>query len=140
MNKLNNRGWGPATFLTFLGVLFIALLITVSMVNYFEFGLKQGDSNVIYDDGDNIEETDYNYPYYESRLVDLAYDYIVNEEINLTDGELMIIKKSKLNEDSSIYDHCDAYVTVEKHQEEVIYQAYINCGDYISNNYDKNFE
>lgn len=140
MKKLNNQAWGPAAFLTFLGVLFVALLVAVSMVNYFESGIMKSDSNIIYDEEDEIEEIEYNYPYYESKLVSLAYDYILDEEIDLSDGELLIIKKSKLKDNESIYDHCRAYVTVEKLEEEEIYQAYINCGDYVSNNYDENLE
>lgn len=138
MKKLNNKGWGLATFVTILAVLFLALLVVVFLVNYFDTGLRnKNPNNLIFD----IPEPDkvHNYPAYEGDLIERAKSYKLRNNINLEEGQSYNISVRELGNLSG-YEHCRGYVTIDRLNERDSYQAFINCGSYQSNGYNSSFE
>lgn len=133
MKKLDNKGWGLVTFLVFMAILFVALFVVVILVNYFGTGLKNSQSHIIYDEP-GIE--DYNYPAYESTMIDYARKYKIDKNIVLSDGQSININKNDLNILRSKYNHCSGYVKITNEFGAEVYQAYIDCGDYKTIGYE----
>lgn len=121
MNKLDNRGWGFVMFIFFLGILAIALLMVVSMVNDFGAGFSSRR-------GKDVTYGQYQrYKRYEREVVSAAYSY------SATHGNIDSINISLLNIDNDIKSECVGYVQYESVSNG--YVAYLRCGNYRSEGY-----
>ena len=93
------------------------------------------------------KEVNNNYKKYEERMVETAPIYIKLNDIDIEDGEQLIIElediKPYLYE---IPDECDGYVVAlseennETEEFEINYTAYLKCGKYKTKNYSEDRE
>jgi len=121
MKKLNNHGWGFVMFIFFLGILAIALLMVVSMVNDFGAGFSSSR-------GKNVTYGQYQrYKRYEREVASAAYSY------SATHGNSDDINISLLNIDNDIKSECSGYASYDESSNG--YVAYLRCGNYKSEGY-----
>lgn len=136
MLKLNEKGWGLTTFVSIIGVLFVALLVVVFLVNFYDTGLsKKGSGNIIMD---QEEKTTYDYPAYERELEEKAMEYAYETGLVILEVDDYVKINIDNLERNSKYNHCQGYVKISKalENEDYIFDAYISCGLYKTTGYE----
>lgn len=129
--KLNNRGWGLSTFIGFV-VLFFIFLIVAGISAYKAGMAKKPGIEII--PGNSTSVT--NYSDLELKVANAARMYR-NDKYSDTSGEI-IISVSTLLENNYLNDvgNCNGYAIVTANSQ----KAYISCGGYITSGYDYNVE
>ena len=133
--QLNNRGWGLGVFLGFIAILLFCLVVVG--FNAYKLGIKtegglQFDSSVI--DNNSSNNTKNNI---ESRVISAAMNYKRNEYGNMSNGQTIIVKVSRLVEENylSSSDNCSGYVEIRNINGDISYNAYLKCPDYVTDGY-----
>ena len=133
--KLNNKGWGLGVFLGFIAVLLFCLVVVG--VNAYKLGVKtegqfQFDSSVVDKDSSNNVKSDL-----ESKVLNAAMNYKRNEYGNMTSGQTIIVKVSRLVDENylSSSEGCSGYVEISNRNSDISYSAYLRCPDFITDGY-----
>ena len=135
--KLNNKGWGLGTLIAGVGVFAIALLIVVIIVNknLKELGLMN----------DNINDKKYDYTILEKKVEDSAIKYI--DKKNIEEDTTLTITIKKLEQEKYLKEmkelkskKCSGYVVVTNKNNDLNYDSYLKCNNYITLGYDKRFD
>lgn len=131
--KLNNRGWGLGVFLGFVAILLFCLVVVG--VNAYKLGVKtennfQFDSSVI--DNNSNTKSDL-----ESKVLNAAMNYKRNEYGNMSSGQTVIVKISRLVDENylSSSDDCSGYVEIKNKNGDVSYKTYLKCPNYVTEGY-----
>ena len=133
--KLNNRGWGLAMMLVFLGILSIFILVT--WINSYKIADSYDD---LKDDLNSSAKVPIKYYHdLENRLSNAAKSFLTNNPSELCDMYGCTIEYDGLRENNYIsemidrYDNseCDGYVKVEKGN----YHSFVNCENYRTAGY-----
>lgn len=116
---LNNKGWGFVTFLFFIGLFLLALLMIIFTVNdmgddYSSYGKNKSSNYDIFKD-------------YEKSIVNAANLYIKEN------GFFEYIALDSLDVSDSIKSRCEGYASYDSSLSE--YVGYINCDEYVSDGY-----
>lgn len=126
MFKLNDCGWGFVSFLAYLFLFFLALLMILYTVNDLEDGLSSEKRG-------NVSYSEYEvYNRYEETIEESAMNYKNKnnffEFINILDLDVSETIKTK----------CSGYVRYDYDSE--CYNAYIKCGSYETSGYNAQYE
>ena len=133
--KLNNRGWGLGVFLGFVAILLFCLVVVG--VNAYKLGVKtesgfQFDSSVVDKNSSNNIKDDI-----ESKVLNAAMNYKRNEYGNMSSGQTVIVKVSRLVAENylSSSENCSGYVEIRNRNGDISYNAYLKCPDFVSEGY-----
>ena len=130
MKNRNNKGFGFALFLTFMGVFFIAIIMIAVLANYYGIGIKEHDNNA-----GTVEAPDYEkYHKYEERIRDAAKSYTSGAGFQLPSGGSLIIDITILNISSNITNLCTGYVKIGD-DNGLYHHPYIKCDQYTTPGY-----
>lgn len=160
MLKLNNHGWGLGTFIVFIVVFIIAIiLITIGAIR---LGISSKDdvstlpvtqaspSPTASSNTGSEDNSDNNYialvNNYQEQLVDVMKDYIKTQQVVIIDQDSLTITVVSLVKDNYINkleingNVCTGYVTVTSNGN-YDYKSFLNCGEeYVSDSYDGNLD
>lgn len=135
--KLNNKGWGLGVFLGFVAILLF--FVVVVGVNSYKLGVKtekgfQFDSSVVDKNSSNNVKSDL-----ESKVLKAAMNYKRNEYGNMTSGQTVIVKISRLIDENYLSgsENCSGYVEIRNRNSDISYSTYLKCPDYITDGYDR---
>lgn len=158
--KLDNKGWGFATFIIYLSI-FIAFIIVVSILalrdaneikpqtseaeNVDEVNTNpNSDINNENKDEDQISKEDYTA--IEEDLENAAYQYQKEYLTNMHNGDVEYVTATKL-EELKILDNltngdvlCSGYAKITYNNGQNDVMAFINCGDYITEGYNEDLD
>ena len=133
--KLNNQGWGLGVFLGFVAILLFCLVVVG--VNAYKLGVKtesgfQFDSSVVDKNSSNNIKDDI-----ESKVLNAAMNYKRNEYGNMSSGQTVIVKVSRLVDENylSSSENCSGYVEIRNRNGDICYNAYLKCPDYVTEGY-----
>lgn len=130
MNKLNNKGWGLAVMLAFIGVFFLAILIIAILSS--KYGLLTNDKNEINSENSLIT-TNRKYIEYEQTIELSAVDYIQKHDNNIKNNDIIDINNLEI--ESEVKQECEGYIKVSKVKNDTSSKAYINCSNYQTEGY-----
>ncbi len=154
--KLDNKGWGFTTFIIYLAI-FIVFIIVVTVLainNADEIKPQQSESENEVDTGANAnanateeEQTEgMDYSAIEEDLENAAYQYQKEYLPNMNNGDVEYVTATKL-EELELLDNltngdilCTGYakITYDNGKNDVM--AFINCGDYITEGYNEELD
>lgn len=134
--KLNNRGWGLGVFLGFVALLLCCLL--VAGVNAYKLGIST-ESNLQFNNStiDKNTNTDF-----ENEVLNAAMNYKRNEYGNISSGQTVIVKISRLVDEKylSSNNYCSGYVQIRNQNGDEKYNVYLKCSDYVTDGYDSEYD
>ena len=153
MFKLNNNGWGMNTFLVFIAVFCIAiLLITVGAI---KLGISSDNktSNLPITDSDdnNDDKLDSNVyadqmNNYRIQIENGGKNYIKINNISIKENDSLTLTVKTLIDDNQISKYqingfiCTGYVTIQN-GDKYEYNVYVNCGNnLITDGYNPNLD
>lgn len=142
MKKLNNNGWGLVTFIIFIVIFIICLII--SAIGFRYIGLLDEDWHFVnFSDIARVkEETETRYRILEERMTDATKKYILdfyNEDLGV---DTLHIKVSTLKDNGYLSNFtdskdrdCSGYTSVYKSSNTIIYEPYLKCKNYKTSGY-----
>lgn len=152
--KLDNKGWGFTTFIIYLAI-FIVFIIVVTVLainNADEIKPQQSENENEVDTGANANATgeeqteEMDYSTIEEDLKNAAYQYQKEYLPNMNSGDVEYVTATKL-EELELLDNltngdilCTGYakITYDNGKNDVM--AFINCGDYITEGYNEELD
>lgn len=152
--KLDNKGWGFTTFIIYLAI-FIVFIIVVTVLainNADEIKPQQSENSNEVDTGANANITEeeqtegMDYSAIEEDLENAAYQYQKEYLPNMNNGDVEYVTATKL-EELELLDNltngdilCTGYakITYDNGKNDVM--AFINCGDYITEGYNEELD
>lgn len=137
--KLNNRGWGLGVFLGFLAMFIFCIM--VAGINSYRLGLSLENNNIYFDETvENNNES--NKKSLESRIISASMNYKRNNYSNMSNGQTVIVKISKLKDNNYISssDGCSGYVEIKNNNGDENYNVYLKCDNYITEGYNSEFD
>lgn len=152
--KLDNKGWGFTTFIIYLAI-FIVFIIVVTVLainNADEIKPQQSENENEVDTGANANITEeeqtegMDYSAIEEDLENAAYQYQKEYLPNMNNGDVEYVTATKL-EELELLDNltngdilCTGYakITYDNGKNDVM--AFINCGDYITEGYNEELD
>ena len=154
MKKLNNNGWGLSTFIAFIVVFCIAIILII--VGTMRLGIANDDdvsklpvSEVKQDSVTNNFVEDYfeQIKNYQEQLTDISKDYIktnpnaVKKDDTLTITVVSLVKDNYINKLEINGYACTGYITIFNNNGTYKYKPIVNCGNnYVTENYDSNLD
>lgn len=148
--KLNNRGWGFTTFIVYLAifVIFIIIVTVLAIKNSDMF-----DHSTSSDNNTSVEETstsssneEMDYEEIEKDLESAAYEYQKEYLPSIADGDIKYVTVSKL-EELKLLDNltngevlCTGYAKITGSNGTTDFKGFINCGDYITEGYNADLD
>lgn len=135
MKKINDKGWGLAVMLVFMGIFFLAILIiSILSTKYGLLNEEKQDANST----NQLITTNKKY---------LDYEYIIKEETpqyvnkiygEINDEKIRYVNINDLDIDNVIKEECRGYVEVYKNNT-MYYETYIKCSNYETEGYNDAF-
>lgn len=133
--KLNNRGWGLGVFLGFIAILLFCILVVG--VNSYRLSEKtegafQFDSSVTDKNSSSSTKNDL-----EGRVLNAAMNYKRNKYGNMTNGQTVVVKISRLVKENYLSNSgkCSGYVEIRNREGDINYKAYLKCPDHVTEGY-----
>lgn len=133
MKKINNKGWGLTVFLVFIFIFFFTILLVAYLAN--KNGIGPQDTNNNYNNLNTV-----NYKEYENIVREKAIIYQEVHYPEISEGDSFYVNIRKLEIDSKIKNSCTGYVKLGKSLLNYTYEPYLNCGSYVTNGYDADFD
>lgn len=144
MKELNNNGWGLVSFLVFILIFVICLILSALGLKY--IGLLDDDWHFV--DFSILtkskEEIDTSYNILEEKMTSSAKRYINDYYSNNLGLDTLNIKVSSLvnngylSDFTDIYNkECTGYVSVYLENNTIIYKPYLKCNNYETIGYEK---
>lgn len=161
MLKLNNRGWGFSTFVAFIAVFCIAIILIVIGAIRLGISSKQDVSNLPVtevkpsptnsptENNTNVNTDDYTdiIENYKIQLVDGAKNYVKANSVTITDNDSLTITVVSLVHDNYVSkleikgNACTGYVTILNNSGTYEYKPVLSCGNgYLTELYDANLD
>lgn len=144
--KLNNKGWGLGIFLAFVCLLVFCIIF--SSVSAYKAGLTKNsvpyfESVVPNSSGDSStgSTTSSKYSVLEEKILNAAMNYKRDRYNNISVGQTLVIQISTLVKEKyleEIYD-CSGYVVIKNNNNDVRYQTYLKCSDYVTDGFDDKY-
>ena len=157
MLKLDNRGWGFSTFLAFIAVFCVAIILIVIGAIRLGISSKQDVSNLPVtevkpsptnsptEDNTNVN-TDI-IENYKAQLVNGAKNYVEANTVTITDNDSLTITVVSLVHDNYVSkleikgNACTGYVTILNNSGTYEYKPVLSCGSgYLTESYDTNLD
>ena len=155
MKKINNRGWGFSTFIAFIAVFCIAIILIITGSIRLGISSKDDTSNVPITEvkqtpvTTNTEE-DYfeQVKNYQEQLTDVSKDYMKAKALNVENGDSLTITVGSLVNENYISkleingNICTGYITIfNNNNNNYEYKPMVNCGnDYVTEKYDSSLD
>ena len=164
MLKLNNNGWGFSTFIAFIAIFCIAIILIaigairlgisskkdVSTLPVTEVSPSQTHNSIDSDTSITDVNTD-NYTdvinNYETQLIDGTKSYIKNTSTTVVENDTFTITLVALVSENYISkleikgNTCTGYVTVFNNSGTYEYSSFLSCGNgYVTESYDSNLD
>lgn len=142
--KLDNKGWGFGTFILYLGV-FAIFIIVVTLLALHNANLTHLDKEKEHHDTNTTVGTEdkktIDYKELEKSLIKAADEYQKEHLKDLKNGDIKYITVKKLEELKFLDNLTDgntmctgyAKITYEDKQSDIV--SFINCGDYVTEGY-----
>ena len=120
MKKLNQEGWGLSTFLSFIAIIFIAILLVAHLSNKYGMGPTGTDNS--------------------SKGNEFLEKYQESHYPNIDNGDTFYVNINKLSVEEKILEECTGYVEFGIRDEIYYYSPYLKCGTYKTKGYIKNLD
>ena len=161
MLKLNNRGWGFSTFVAFIAVFCVAIILIVIGAIRLGISSKQDVSNLPVtevkpsptnsptEDNTNVNTDDYTdiIENYKAQLVNGAKNYVEANTVTITANDSLTITVVSLVHDNYVSkleikgNICTGYVTILNNSDTYEYKPFLSCGNgYLTEAYDTNLD
>lgn len=132
---MNNKGWGLNEMLICCGLLGIAFLVVIVLI-------EQNFKNLVNAEDQGFNQT-YTYSQIEKSLIVASTNYLEDQRLEIEDGSTLKITMSTLLEKGyiqNLYDKnnnlCTGYVVYSKDRHDYSYKPYVKCGsDYKTDGY-----
>lgn len=134
MKKLNQEGWGLSTFLSFIAIIFIAILLVAHLSNKYGMGPTGTDNS---SKGNEFLEK---YQNYETIVKESSVKYQESHYPNIDNGDTFYVNINKLSIEEKILEECTGYVEFGIKDEIYYYSPYLKCGTYKTKGYIKNLD
>lgn len=126
---MNNRGWGLNEMLLYCGLLGIAFIIVIVLV-------EQNFKSLVTNPTDLGEEQVYTHKQIENNLIVASTKYLENQDIEIQNGSTIKITTKILKENNYIgdlydtnHELCTGYIIYSKQDDGYSYNPYIKCGN-----------
>lgn len=134
MKNIDNKGWGLAIFVAYIGIFFGAILL----VSYI------ADKNNLGADG-NIQMTSdktliQQYKEYEREVKSIAESYQKEKYPEIKNEDSIYININKLDIRDTILHRCTGYVIISNKNGIYSTEPYIKCGSYRTSGYSSNLD
>ena len=130
---LNEKGFGMKEIMMTVIVMFLAVVVTMFLYDRNFKSLFEGNKDI-----ESEPTIQYKYEEAEKKLQKAAKEYVQDTfnkddiaDFNMTITSKTLISKNYLNDFSANGNACTGYVKLKENS----YKAYINCGDYITEDY-----
>ncbi len=147
--KLNNKGWGFTTFIFYLSIfavfIIIVTMLAIKNANIINPTSQKGENHdTVSNEEQATSKTNYNQ--IEEELKSAAYQYQQEYLPNMANEEVKYVTASKLEElkfldnltDGNVL--CTGYAKITYNNGKNDVMAFINCGDYITEGYNEELD
>jgi len=132
MFNFNESGMALNSFLIYLVILIVSVIITALLVPSLRFESSSALSN-------NLSDV-IGYKEYESSTLKVAKTYINDDNYDFLDNREIIVNIRQLPVNSEIRNNCSGYVRVTKVGRNRVYQVFLHCGSYMTIGYDEKLD